>query len=332
MLTPLTQIKGQPAQGGAVTVRNAAQLPFGSYSMVQNIRGKHPNFIKRPGQRKQHSTADGSNEVLTLYQYRKSQVDESHFFAQMSDGDILEATNNPPTVTTGVFGSEVFDGRLNQAPASWSVQGDKLIMSNGVDQHQIYCGIGSFVEKFIIYNGSGTIPDIPQIGVDSSVKVRNHRLDFANLSGLQPITSYDCVYICTPVPANGFGFIIRGSSHRNTTVCNAAIQYYNSFSGWVTVSGFSDGTIFESAPLGQTGNMTFTAPTVRTEAETQGLVSRFQFGKSGFWYRLAFDGTLSTPMYINTVTFQSAFQGIINVWDGIAPYGVEVMVEQTPPV
>ena len=102
MLTPLTQIKGQPVQGGAVTVRNAAQLPFGSYSMVQNIRGKHPDFIKRSGMRKQHSTADGSNEVLSLFQFRKSRVDEKHFFAQMSDGDMLEATNDPPTVTTGV--------------------------------------------------------------------------------------------------------------------------------------------------------------------------------------------------------------------------------------
>jgi len=325
MLTPLTQIKGQPAQGGAVTVRNAAQLPFGSYSMVQNIRGKHPNFIKRPGQIKQHSTKDGSNEVLTLYQYKKSQVDETHFFAQMSDGDVLEATNNPPAVTTGVFGSEAFNGGLNQVPASWGVQGDKMIMSNGVDQHQIYCGTESYVERFIVYKGAAAIPDIPQIGVDYSTAVRNTRSDTAALTSLGAITAYDCVYICVPVPATGFGFIVSGA---NTTVCNAAIQYYNSFSGWVGALGFNDGTASGGAPLAKDGSMTFTAPSVRLDDESDGIIPRYQFGKSGFWYRLVFDGTLSNPVYIETVTFQSDFQSIINVWDGVVPYAVEVMVEQ----
>jgi len=327
MLTPLTQIKGQPVQGGAVTVRNAAQLPFGSYSMVQNIRGKHPNFIKRPGQRKLHTVADGSNEVLSLYQYRKTQVDEEHFFAQMSDGDILEATNDPPTVTTGAFGSEVFDGSLNQVPASWGVQGDKMIMSNGVDQHQIYCGTLSYVEKFIVYKGAAAIPDIPQIGIDYSVRVRNHRSsEVALLTSLGAITAYDCVYICVPVPVIGFGFII---GHANTTVCSAALQYYNSASGWVGVSDFSDGTASGGAPLAIDGSMTFTAPNVRVDDETDGLIPRYQFGRSGFWYRLVFDGTLSNPVHIETVTFQSDFQSIINVWDGAVPYAVEVMVEQS---
>ena len=292
--------------------------------MVQNIRGKHPNFIKRPGQIKLHSTADGSNEVLSLYQYKKSQVDESHFFAQMSDGDILEATNNPPTVTAGVFGSEAFDGGLNQIPAAWSNQGDKMILSNGVDQHQIYCGTESYVEKFIVYKGSAAIPDIPEEGIDYSVKVRNTRSDYANLNSLGPITSYDCAYICVPVPVKGFGYVI---SSANTTVCSAAIQYYNSVSGWVTVTGFNDGTASGGAPLAIDGSMTFTAPNVRIDDSTDGLIPRYQFGKSGFWYRLVFDGTLSGTVSIKTVTFQSDFQDVINVWDGVAPYAVEVMKE-----
>jgi len=325
MFTPLTPIKAQPVQGGAVTVRNAAQLPFGSYSMVQNVRGKHPNFIKRSGQRKLHSTADGSNEVLSMYQFRKTRVDETHLFAQMSDGDILEATNDPPTVTTGAFGSEAFDGSANQIPASWGVQGDKLIMSNGVDQHQIYCGTESYVDKFIVYRGTAAIPDIPQIGNDYSVRVRNHRAsEYAILTSLGTISAYDCVYMCTPVPAKGFGFIITAA---NTVVCSAGIQYYNSVSGWVTVTDFADGTASGGAPLAIDGNMTFTAPNVSENDEKDGLIPRYQFGRSGFWYRLAFDGTLSKPVYIETVTFQSDFQNIVNVWDGVVPYAVEVMVE-----
>ena len=179
MLTPLTPIKGLPVRGGAITVRSAAQIPFGAYSMVQNIRGKHPDFIKRPGQRKQHSTADGSNEVLSLFQFRKSRVDEKHFYAQMSDGDILEATNDPPTVTTGAFGSEVLDGSADQIPAAWSVVADKLLHSNGVDQHQIYCGSSSFVEKFFVYKHDTEIERVPTKGEDYSLQVSNDRSDVA---------------------------------------------------------------------------------------------------------------------------------------------------------
>jgi hypothetical protein len=317
MLTPLTPIKAQPVQGGAVTVRNAAQLPFGSYSMVQNVRGKHPNFIKRSGQRKLHSTADGSNEVLSLYQFRKSRVDETHLFAQMSDGDILEATNDPPTVTTGAFGSEVFDGSANQIPASWSSHADKLIVSNGVDQHQIYCGTESYVEKFIKYNaavGDTEIPDMPRQGADYSTEVRNTRSDVADISGLLAITAFECVYIRVPVPVIGFTFTMVSA---NSNACVAAIQYYNSTAGWTSVANLSDGTVVGAATLGQSGAMAF---------DTNANIPRLQFGSSGFWYRLVFDSTLSATVTIKTVTFQSEFQDIVNVWDGVTVPAVECQV------
>lgn len=316
MLTPLTQIKGQPVQGGCVTVRSPAQLPFGAYSMVQDVRGKHPNFIKRPGQRKQHTVADGTNEVLSLYQFRKSRVDEKHFFAQFSDGDILEATNDPPIVTTGAFGSEVFGGGADQIPAAWSNHADKLIMSNGVDQHQIYCGTESYVEKFIIYRGDAAIPDIPQIGVNYSKEVRNDRSDTASLTGLGPLSAYDCVYICTPVPVVGFNFVVDSV---NTNVSTAGMQYFDGMDGWSSVSGFSDGTDTGGVTLSKTGSMTFNSNNNRP---------KYQFDFVGFWYRLVFDAALSgEAVYIKTVTFQSEFQDVQNVWDGVAPYVVEAQVE-----
>jgi len=331
MLKPLTPIKANPVQGGAVTVRNAAQLPFGSYSMVQNIRGKHPNFIKRPGQIKLHTTADGSNEVLSIHQFKKSQVDENYIFAQMSDGDILAAANEPPTVTTGVFGSEVFDGGINQIPAAWSVQGDKLIMSNGVDQHQIYCGVESFVEKFIVYKAPTPIPDIPGGGVDYSTEVRNNRAVYATFSSM---STAHALYICVPVPAKAFGFVVTTP---NTATLTAAIQYYNSSTGWTAVSNFSDGTASGGIALAQDGDMTFTAPSVKETDSTEGLIPRYQFGKSGFWYRIVFSNWTSNNIQIKTVTFQSDFQNIINVWDGVIPPAVEVLVgdyieSQTPDV
>jgi len=320
MLTPLTPIKGKPAQGGCVTVRNAAQLPFGSYSMVQNIRGKHPNFIKRPGQRKLHSTADGSNEVLSLYQFRKSRVDEKHFYAQMSDGDILEATNDPPTVTTGAFGSEVFDGGANHIPASWSNHADKLIMSNGVDQHQIYCGTGSYIEKFMVHKRtSGSAQrDIPVEGEDYSVEVSNNRSGTAILDGLKHSGSdLHYVYIRTPVPVTGFYMDVDTP---NTATATMSVDYFNGVNTtkWTAVANLSDGTASGGIPLSQSGNITFD--------EQSDVVSVYQFSSCGFWYVISFSADLSATVRIKYVTFQANFQDISNVWDGVITPAIECQV------
>jgi len=170
-LKPFTEMLAIPLQGGAVTRYHKSLLPFGGFSAAQNVRGKHPGFRKRPGQIKLHSTADGTNEVLSLYQFRKNRISEKHFFAQMSDGDILEATSAPPAVTTGAFGSEVFSGSAGQVPASWSVVDDVLIHSNGVDQHKIYTGNDNYVSAFVIHSGAHAPANIPEIGVDYTVKV-----------------------------------------------------------------------------------------------------------------------------------------------------------------
>ena len=90
-LKPFTEMLAIPLRGGCVTRHHKSLLPFGGSSAAQNIRGEHPGFRKRPGQIKLHSTADGTNEILSLYQFRKNRIDEKHFFAQMSDGDILRS-------------------------------------------------------------------------------------------------------------------------------------------------------------------------------------------------------------------------------------------------
>lgn len=166
MLKPLTEMQAIPLQGGCVTRHHKSLLPFGGFSMSQNIRSKHPGFRKRPGQIKLHSTADSTNEVLSLYQFRKQRIDEKHFFAQMSDGDILDATTAPPGVTTGAFGSEVFDGGASQVPAAWAMVNDIMIMSNGSDQHKSYTGNDNYIDAFIIYKGTHEAGNIPEIGED----------------------------------------------------------------------------------------------------------------------------------------------------------------------
>jgi len=166
MLRPLTEVATTPLSGGCVTRHHKALLPFGSFSDMKNLRGENPGFRKRPGQIRLHTSADGSNEVLSMYQFRKRRIDEEHFLVQFSDGGVLDATNDPPTVTTGVFGAEVFTGAGDEVPAAWSVVDDILLYSNGVDQHQTYSGDDNYIDAFVLYNESTGAPNIPEEGLD----------------------------------------------------------------------------------------------------------------------------------------------------------------------
>ena len=256
--------------GGVITSREAKTLPFGSFSSLQNIRWRHPGFEKRSGQRPLHTTADGVNNVLSIYQYKKSEVTEKHLYAQMSDGDLLEASAAPPIVTTGVFGSEVYSGASGQIPAAYSVINDLLVYSNGVDQHQIYGGINSYIDQFIVYKGSVSFPAFPQIGEDYSNQVSDGYSDtIAVLDSLGTYSNKQCLFIRTPVKAKSFTFTI---TKPNTLIGNVSIYYYNG--AWTTVGSVTDGTKLGSTTFAKSGKLSFTAP-----ANVQ---SKYQFGNNGW--------------------------------------------------
>lgn len=314
-----TKINATPLQGGAVTVREPALLPNGAFSMVQNVRPENPGFIKRPGQRRQHSTADGSNVVDSLYQFRKARVDEKHFFAQMSDGDILEATNDPPTTTTGAFGSEVFDGSSGQIPASWAQIVDLMIHSNGVDQHQIYAGTSSYITKFVKYDGSAAPPSFPELGFDYSEDVRDGQTTtYADLDALDTYANNECFYMAVPVSTQSLTVTIKTANSNTSTL---SVYYRKDDGTWATVSGLSDGTSASSKTLAQTGTITWTAPTDE--------IDHFQYGVDAYWYQFRVSAQLSATVEISGVTFSSGFQDVANLWDGVPVDAIEVMVEGT---
>ncbi len=312
--------KAVKLRGGAITSRPKALLPLGAYSMVQNMRPQHPGFEKRAGQIKLHSTADDTNQVMTLYQFNKQRVSEQHFYAQMSDGDILEATNEPPTVTTGVFGTEVFSGSAGQVPASWNSLDDKLIHSNGVDQHQIYGGTSSYVEGCIVYKGAAAIPDIPELGEDYSEQVSDGQAStVAILDALDDLAAFDCVFIKTPVSPSSLTFTIPAG---NGNVAATTLQYWNG--AWTNYSGQSDSTLdtaTSTKTLNQTGTITFTEPT--------DIIPKYLYGTNGFWCRLIVSDVLDAEVEISGITFSSNWQDIVNVWDGVLTEAIEVQVEGT---
>lgn len=230
----LTPINTAPVRGGIAPVLDDVQRPFGALSTAQNVRPIRPGFRKRPGQRTLHTTADGTNKVLSIYQFRKQKVDEKHFFAQWSDNDVMVATTAPPGVTTGAFGSEIFSGSASSIPASWTVINDILVFSNGVDQHQIYGGDASYVDRCVVYKGTATIPNVPEEGFDYTAEVQvNDTGKVADIGSLGTDTD-NAIMIKTPVQANSLTFDLVALN--STTSRTATVSYRKNDQTWADTS------------------------------------------------------------------------------------------------
>ena len=306
-----------PFQGGCNTVLETQQIPMGKYSMLQNMRGTHPGFKKRKGQRKQHSTADGTNSVLSMYQFVKNRIPEKHFFSQFSDNDVLKATTDPPGVTTGVFGSESFSGSASSIPASWSNLKDTLLFSNGVDQHQIYHGTLTYIDRIVHYNGAAAPPTVPTLGYDYSDEATDGLTTTkVILDSLDTYANNECVFVKTPVPASSITFTVS-AANANASVPSG--YYYNG--AWTQVTGLSDGTASGGATFAQSGAMTWTLPT--------DSIPNYMYGENGYWYQFRVSAALDAEVEVTAVKFTSAWQSIENVWDGNPVYVIETQFYDT---
>ncbi len=284
--------------------------------MVQNMRPNHPGFEQRKGMTRKHTTADGTNKVLNLYQFSKGKISEKHFFAQMSDGDVLAATDAPPTVTTGAFGAEVHSGSAGQGAAAFSHLNDVLIYSNGVDQHQLYPGTGNYVDYFWVYDGTAD-ELMPTLGQNFSIEVGDgDSTTVAVLDSLDVWGNFACVYIMTTVPADTLTFTV---SAVNGTVSTGTMYYWKNDSSWADTSA-TDGTeTGGDTTLGQTGAFTWTHPSDE--------IPKTQFGQSGYWYQLRVSVQLDAEVEVSGVTYAGDFQDLVNVEDGIWDYLIEARFE-----
>jgi len=311
-LKKLSDRKAVPFRGGSYTSVPKALLETGRYSMVQNMRPTHPGFVQRKGATRKHTTADSTNKVLNLYQFSKGKRTERHFFAQMSDGDLLKATDAPPTVTTGAFGAEVHDGSAGQAAGAFSHLNDVMIYSNGVDQHQLYPGDGNYVDAFWNFDG-GADDIIPELGKDYSLEVSDgDATTVAVLDALDVWTNFACLFILTPVPANKLTFTVTAP---NGTTSVGTVYYWKDDESWADTSA-TDGTIDDTdKTFGKTGAFSWTHPTDE--------VPKLQFGKTGYWYQIRVSVKLDAEVEVSTVTYGGGFKPLQNVWNGLYDYLIE---------
>lgn len=313
----LKELDYQPIEGGIDIVREIYQLPLGGFSSIVNMRPLRPGFIKRKGCAKLNSTADGTNKVMSLYGFSKGKQSQIKFYAQMSDGDVLQATNNPPTTGT-TFGSSVYNttDTTNMLPASWAVIDDHLLYSDGTGYPRIYTGDTEYVANFIVYVGAATIPDVPKLGNDYSIEVAEEdTTTYAVLDSLGTLAQYDCIFIRTEAPADVFTWTI-GSVNGSAAV--AQLHYWNG--AWTEVTGLTDNTSSGGATLALTGQtMTWTMTTDH--------IPKYMFGANGYWYRLSLSsGALDSEVEVTKITYNSDWLAIQNVWDGVPISAIESYV------
>jgi len=322
----LTKINALPLRGGVDKIHARAQIPFGGFSDINNLRPMHPGFKQRAGMATKHTTADSTNECITLYQFAKGRRVEKHFFAQMSDGDVLKATDLPPTVTTGVFGAEVHDGTSSgMLPASWNTLADIMMYANGTDQHQVYAGTANYVHAVVKFDGAAAPGTIPTLGIDYTVQAVDGRTTTeVVLDDLNTIANFECLYIMTPVPATQLTFTFSGTKV-NTATAVGTLKYKKNDGTWADTSE-TDGTIITAGKtMSGTGSMTWAA--VSDE------IPSYLFGKSGYWYQWETSAQLTDGgdgVRITSITYghnsTDKFHSIQNVWDGIMPYAIEVIL------
>lgn len=286
--------------------------------MIQNMRDKHPGKEQRAGTARKHTTViSGTPKIMSLYQFSKGERSERHFFAQADDDDIYEATDAPPTVTSGVFGTAVFTGSANSTPASWGIVDDHLIFSNGIDQHQIYAGTDNYVRKLMKFSDAAAVTDVPTDAYDFTKEVTDGSSStYVELDSLSTYAAatYECLFIYSPVPINRLYWTFMTGKVNNTVSSTGTLNYWTG-SAWADTEEV-DGTIITTGKtMSGDGAMTWTHPDVE--------IPKFMFGVCGYWYQWVTSAALSSDVQVNSLTYGSSFSSIENVWDAVPIYAIE---------
>jgi hypothetical protein len=271
-------------------------------------------------------TMSTTPEISKIFQWSKGRINERHLFAQIEGGDLIESTDEPPTVTTGDFGTVVrqprgFDSSLNplpvltvgydnQVPASFGDIHDILLYSDGISQHSVFTGQTAKIEAFKKVNGDAALADNPGDGVDYSVQVSDSDPDtYADLSSLGDLTNdYQAFFIKTRFKAKQFNFTVRTA---NGTAATLKMKSWDKVAGWQDRT-ITDGTSVSSKTMNQSGTVSWTP-----DAEE---IEFYAFGENGYWYMFYLDaaaGDLDADTTISAVTYEGEWQSLENVWNGV---------------
>lgn len=282
-------------------------------------------------------TTNKSEEIVKLYQWNKGKRDERHFFAQIENGDLIEATDNPPDTITGDFGSLVYQPRdvdsaddpwptltvslVNLVPASFGNADDALLYSDGMDQHKVWTGEEAPIETFKYVNRTTAIPATgnPEVGQDFSLEVTDNDPEtYADVGDMGDLASdYECILIKTKYHANKFN--IKFHTPNSAADVDLNLQTWDKVDGWTDVT-ITDNTADGGTTFAKDGSITWTVDPNEVEL--------FACGENGYWYLLYLDASdaLSSDCKISEITYEGPWQEIENVWNGVLENAIEAYV------
>jgi hypothetical protein len=265
-------------------------------------------------------------EIMKIFQWSKGRISERHLFAQIEGGDLIESTDEPPTVTTGDFGTvinqprDVDAARLplpvltigygNQVPASFGAIHDNLLYADGISQHSVWTGQNGKIDTFKKVDGSGALDDNPGDGIDYSIVVSDSDPEtYADLSSFGDLTNdFQAFFIKTRFKAKQFNFTVRTP---NGTAATLKMKTWDKVAGWQART-IVDGTSVSAKTLNRSGSVTFTP-----DAEE---IEFYAFGENGYWYMFYLDdaaGDLDGNTTVSEVTYEGEWQSLENVWNGV---------------
>ena len=291
-------------------------------SQARNVRPLRDEFEQRGGMAKHHTTtAHSTKEITSLFGFSKGRITERDMFAQLDNGSVEKATDDPPGTTTGNFGTSVLAARSNSFPGAFANFKDYMLYADGAGQAQIYTGATQNPILFNVYKGSKAIPDVPEEGADYTQEVIDGRsTTVAVLDSLDTLANFDALFVGFEVPMNKITFTVPAVNGNAST---ATVSYRKNDNTWADTSA-TDGTeTGGDTSLGQTGSFTWTLPTDE--------ISHYAFGGSLFWYRITFSAALDAEVEVSAISGENSagFQDLRNVWDGVLREGLQAIVQDT---
>jgi hypothetical protein len=294
----MTQIFKEAFTGKYDGVTSPLVLQRGAISDGKNIRkvSSVGGWKVRGGCALHNTTAlESEKHIDSLHFYTHPRNADSHFIAQVNS-KLYDSTTTPPTAGT-TFGSTIRTTNIGTTPGFSDIVGERWFYADGASRPITWGGDNPFPIGFITVDTDG-------VKVDYTRKVIDERTDtYAIL--LSSVTSY--FLVCSPEIAHKISLEFGSVVNAETSVLSVASWVGGTWEDRAT--GFSDGTTDEGATLAKNGVVSWTRNTTDTMSVHNGIM--------GYWYKVAWNGALTTGVQIKRCRVGFDPSQMSNKWDGI---------------